>query len=460
MKKIVLAFGRMNPITVGHEKLVNKIKSVARKEKATPALYLSHSQDKKKNPLKYEDKIRYAKKAFGNVVQQSNARTIMQVLADLDKQYDEVIVIAGSDRVDEFNNLIQKYNGKDYAYERLEVVSAGERDPDADDVSGMSGSKMRELALTGKVKEFKAGLPAKLRSSKDGADMYNKIRDWGGIKEEMTLDEVLNLQQRIKKRMVMKRIKNKIKIGRRKAKFRMANKTKLTGRAQKQARQMLRGRLAGSLGKNYKNLGLSQRAQIDKKLEGKKAVIARLAKRLMPKVKKAEMTRLSKARKTRNEGFEQLAVIESVYDVVMSENITEKVERNLMKKSEKYGVNFEELKDKYLAYKGIMNENATFDAINSELANINEDDKPNKRGDDAKGHKRPTEDGAGLTRKGAKAAGVKTAVTTPPSKLDPDGKAAKRRKSFCARMGGMKGPMKDEKGRPTRKAMSLRRWNC
>ena len=83
-----------------------------------------------------------------------------------------------------------------------------------------------------------------------------------------------------------------------------------------------------------------------------------------------------------------------------------------------------------------------------------------KRGADGKGYYRKTEDGAGLTRKGAKAMGVKTAVTTPPSKLDPNGKAAKRRKSFCARMGGMKGPMKDEKGRPTRKAMSLRRWNC
>lgn len=83
-----------------------------------------------------------------------------------------------------------------------------------------------------------------------------------------------------------------------------------------------------------------------------------------------------------------------------------------------------------------------------------------ERGEDSKGHYRATEDGAGLTRKGAKAHGVKTAVTTPPSKLDPNGKAAKRRKSFCARMGGMKGPMKDEKGRPTRKAMSLRRWNC
>ena len=82
------------------------------------------------------------------------------------------------------------------------------------------------------------------------------------------------------------------------------------------------------------------------------------------------------------------------------------------------------------------------------------------RGADSKGLYRPTEKGAGLTRKGAKHFGIKTAVTTPPSKLDPKGKAAKRRKSFCARMGGMRGPMKDEKGRPTRKAMSLRRWNC
>ncbi len=83
-----------------------------------------------------------------------------------------------------------------------------------------------------------------------------------------------------------------------------------------------------------------------------------------------------------------------------------------------------------------------------------------ERGADSKGLYRSTESGAGLTRKGAKHFGIKTAVTTPPSKLDPKGKAAKRRKSFCARMGGMKGPMKDEKGRPTRKAMSLRRWNC
>jgi hypothetical protein len=80
-----------------------------------------------------------------------------------------------------------------------------------------------------------------------------------------------------------------------------------------------------------------------------------------------------------------------------------------------------------------------------------------ERGADAKGYKRPTEQGAGLTRKGAKHFGVQTAVT---GKVKPGSKAANRRKSFCARMSGMKGPMKDEKGRPTRKAMSLRRWKC
>ena len=97
---------------------------------------------------------------------------------------------------------------------------------------------------------------------------------------------------------------------------------------------------------------------------------------------------------------------------------------------------------------------ATAQAMKEESEELNE------RGADSKGYYRSTESGAGLTRKGAKHFGIKTAVTTPPSKLKKGSKAAKRRKSFCARMGGMPGPMKDEKGRPTRKAMSLRRWNC
>lgn len=262
----------------------------------------------------------------------------------------------------------------------------------------------------------------------------------------------------MKKRQIAKRIKGKLRIGRKKAKFKMADQKKLKNRAQKQARQILRGKLAGKIGQDYKKLGFSQRAQVDKKLTNKKAVIARLAKRLLPKVRKAEMSRLSQARKTRRENYDVMNVVYGFYETEYKKIITEKIEKNLRKKSEKYNVRYEDLKEAYLQYRNHMSAQETFDKINIDL--VNEDDKPNKRGDDSKGHKRPTEDGAGLTRKGAEAAGVKTAVTTPPSQLDPDGKAAKRRKSFCARMGGMKGPMKDEKGRPTRKAMSLKRWNC
>jgi len=455
MKKIVISFGRMNPITVGHEKLVNKIKSVARKEKAEAALFLSHSQDKKKNPLKYLDKIRYATRAFGKVVKKSDARTIINVLQDLSGKYEDVTIIVGSDRVKEFDALVQRYNGKDYKFDTLKIVSAGERDPDSEGVDGMSGSKMRDLALTGKEKEFKSGLPVKLQKSKDGGDMYNKIREWGGITEDMSLEEALNAQQRMKKKMIMRRIKAKIKLGRRRAKFKMAKPAKLKIRAKKKARELIRQRIAGKQGKNYSSLPYASRQQIDKRMATKSGAIEKLAKKMLPKVRKGEQERLKSVRSAKKE---ELEVISRVYDEVLNETLSEKVKKNLKKKSEKYNVRYEDLKEAYLEYRNTMSAQETFDRINIDL--INEDDKPNKRGDDAKGHKRPTEDGAGLTRAGAKAAGVKTAVTTKPSKLDPNGKAAKRRKSFCARMGGMKGPMKDEKGRPTRKAMSLRRWNC
>ena len=448
----------MNPPTIGHEKLVAKIKSEARKNRATPMLFLSHSQDKKKNPLSYEDKIRLSQKAFGKLVKKSNARTIIDVAKQLEKQYDELIVIGGSDRVDEFQKLLDRYNGKDYAFEKITVVSAGERDPDSDDVSGMSASKLRLLAQTGKIKEFRAGLPARLRSSKDGKEMYDKIREASGITEEMTLDEVLSIQQRLKRKAMMKRIKGKIKLGRRRAKYKIASGEKLKKRSAKKAREIIRQRVAGSLGKDYKKLPLAGRMQVDKKVEKKRDLIARLAKRMMPKVKKAEMERVKKARSSKKEETEVnlYQIIEHLIDKVNVEQVTEKVERNLLKKSEKHGISFEELRQRYIDAKAewviedteLTADEYAFDKLNHELA---EDDKPNKTGDDAKGHKRPTEDGAGLTRKGAKFHGVKTAVTTPPSKLDPKGKAAARRKSFCARSRGWTG----ERGKAAR-----RRWNC
>ena len=138
----VISFGRMNPMTNGHEKLADKIKSEASKRKADAKLYLSHSTNPKKDPLDFATKVKFAKKAFGPMVQNSPARTIIEVAKELTGKYDNLIVVVGSDRIPEFKTLLNKYNGKDYNFKSIEIISAGERDPDAEGVEGMSGSKM------------------------------------------------------------------------------------------------------------------------------------------------------------------------------------------------------------------------------------------------------------------------------------------------------------------------------
>ena len=174
MSKAVFSFGRMNPPTVGHEKLVNKVRAVARAHKGDPLVYLSHTHKLPKDPLEYNDKIKLAKKAFGRIVKMSRANTIIKVLQELEKKYDEVVLVVGSDRVSDFRELVNKYNGKDYTFDTIDVVSAGERDPDADDVSGMSASKMRELATNEDLKEFKSGLPRNLQ--RDAENIMKMVR--------------------------------------------------------------------------------------------------------------------------------------------------------------------------------------------------------------------------------------------------------------------------------------------
>ena len=112
----VIAWGRMNPMTAGHEKLAKKVVSTAKAEKGTPHIFLTHSYDSKKNPLSYDDKIKFASKAFGPVVKKSNAKTIFQLLKQLNNSFNKIILVAGSDRVKEFNTTLNKYNGKEYNF--------------------------------------------------------------------------------------------------------------------------------------------------------------------------------------------------------------------------------------------------------------------------------------------------------------------------------------------------------
>lgn len=170
----------MNPPTVGHEKLVNKVREVARKTRGQPLIFLSQSQDKKKNPLDYKDKIKFAQKAFGKIAVKTKSKTVIQVLQELEKQgYKDVVMVVGSDRVASFKELLNKYNGKDYTFDSITITSAGDRDPDADDVSGMSASKMRQLAKDEDIDGFTDGLPSMLQ--RNAKQVYSAVRKGMGL---------------------------------------------------------------------------------------------------------------------------------------------------------------------------------------------------------------------------------------------------------------------------------------
>lgn len=192
-KKVVFAFGRFNPPTTGHELLVKTVKKLASTGSADHAIYASKTQDAKKNPLSVDKKVQYLGKMFPStkfVAADQNVRTYIEAVKELNKKYKNLVMVAGSDRVQAYQELLNKYNGKEFHFDTIEVVSAGERDPDADDASGMSGTKMRTLASKGDYASFKKGLPSTLRDI-DGKLLMNDVRLGMGIeavKEQVRFD--------------------------------------------------------------------------------------------------------------------------------------------------------------------------------------------------------------------------------------------------------------------------------
>ena len=173
----VMAFGRMNPPTIGHAKLVDAIKS----QPGDPFIFLSQSQKPKTDPLAFEDKLRYAKFFFPNVtIGNPEVKTIIQALQKVESLgYQQLIYVAGSDRVQAFEELLNKYNGKDFTFKSIKVVSAGERDPDADGAEGMSASKMRQAAADNDIESFKQGVP----EPKLADEMFAAVRQGMGVNE-------------------------------------------------------------------------------------------------------------------------------------------------------------------------------------------------------------------------------------------------------------------------------------
>ena len=201
--------GRMNPPTIGHGKLIDKLSSKAGRNPYK--IFLTQTQDSKKNPLSYPQKVKFARKMFRkharNIVLNKKIKTVMNAAVDLyDSGFRSVTMVVGDDRVREFNALLNNYNGKRsshglYNFKEINVVSAGERDPDSESASGASATKQREAAADNDFTKFSQGLP-KDTSNKDAKSLFNAVRLGMGLKEEtefknkVKLDSVSEIREK------------------------------------------------------------------------------------------------------------------------------------------------------------------------------------------------------------------------------------------------------------------------
>jgi len=190
-KTVYFTFGRMNPPTIGHGLL---LKVLAKKARQNPyRVYVSQSSDSKRNPLSYGDKVKYLRKMFPkqsrSVMKNINVKNVFDAATSMyDEGFKNAIMVIGSDRVKEFDVLLQKYNGVKgkhgfYNFKTLNVISAGDRDPDAEGVQGASATKQRAAATKNDFIAFTQGLP-KTMSDKDAKGLFNAVRSGMGLKEE------------------------------------------------------------------------------------------------------------------------------------------------------------------------------------------------------------------------------------------------------------------------------------
>ena len=211
-----VAFGRFNPPTVGHEKLLNAAKAASKG--GDYAIYPSRTQDDKKNPLSPDEKIAFMRQLYPKhgerIVNDGDMKTIFNVLKKANEDgYSSINIMVGSDRQAEFEKLALKYNGELYDFEDINVVSAGERDPDAEGVEGMSASKLRKAASEDDFKTWMSGMPSKV-DEKLAKSIFNAVKrkakatagavkeslwqiasrlDWKGLREHFFHKKIFNI---------------------------------------------------------------------------------------------------------------------------------------------------------------------------------------------------------------------------------------------------------------------------
>ena len=190
-REVYFTFGRMNPPTIGHGKVFDEL--AKKSGKNDYKVFLSQVSNEKKDPLSYSDKVKHVRKMFPkhgrSVIINKGVRTAFDAIVELyDQGYRKVNMVVGSDRVREFDTILKKYNGVKgrhgfYNFESINVVSAGERDPDAEGVTGMSASKQRANAKENNYTAFSQGVPSRM-SDKDTRKLFNDVRKGMGLTEE------------------------------------------------------------------------------------------------------------------------------------------------------------------------------------------------------------------------------------------------------------------------------------
>ena len=189
---LTVVFGRFNPPTVGHKKLLDAAKKAA--GKSNLKIYPSRTQDAKKNPYDPDEKVDVMRQMFPDhaesIVNDPNSKTIFDVLKQAHQDgHSSIKIVVGGDRVKEFEKLSSSYNGKLYDFSGVETVSAGERDPDSEGVEGMSASKMRKAAADNDFQSFRKGIPTSI-DDKTAKNMMNSLRKKMKLKEGWSLWEI------------------------------------------------------------------------------------------------------------------------------------------------------------------------------------------------------------------------------------------------------------------------------
>jgi len=184
---LTLAFGRFNPPHAGHQQLMDIAAASAEQEESDYIIVPSRSQDPKKNPLDADTKVAVMRQMFPQhserIVNDGANRTIFDVLKKAHNDgYANVRIVAGQDRVKEFDKLSQNYNGQLYQFDAMEVISSGDRDPDSEGVEGLSSSRMRLAAAEGDFKTFRGGLPEGI-PRKDAMALFDRVRQSMNVKD-------------------------------------------------------------------------------------------------------------------------------------------------------------------------------------------------------------------------------------------------------------------------------------